>query len=257
MPLALAAVSLVAYGPARPALATDGHRARAAERAAQSVLQAATTHGGQPPVVTPDAPHASPAGAPRCRPHSPIPYLVRSHYLHHHDEHARAIRYRTEHYGFFEGFGDHSWNAHPPRFYARATRFMGLPVTVNQRIIPALECVEAEIRHACGAHPYHPHNLAGIRFHNTYRSGEITNHAYGIAVDIDPTRNTCCHCVGHWAEHPLCLRPTHSIWERMAMPECWVDAFERFGFYWLGHDTLQDTMHFEFLADPDRILGGP
>ena len=23
---------------------------------------------------------------------------------------------------------------------------------------------------------------------------------------------------------------------------------------WLGHDALQDTMHFEFLGDPDRIL---
>ena len=37
------------------------------------------------------------------------------------------------------------------------------------------------------------------------------------------------------------------------MPECWVRAFEKYGFYWLGHDTLMDTMHFEFLADPNRI----
>jgi hypothetical protein len=39
-----------------------------------------------------------------------------------------------------------------------------------------------------------------------------------------------------------------------------VHAFERYGFYWLGHDVLQDTMHFEFLGDPDRIVrtpGGP
>lgn len=238
MLLALAAAALVVYGPAG---------------AAQSVIQAATTRVASTP--SPRAESAA-TGAPRCRHQSPIPYLVRGNYLHHHDEHSRAIRYRTEHYGFFEGFGDRSWNAHAPRFYARAARFMGLPVTVNQRIIPALECVEAEIRRTCGAHPYHPHNLAGIRFHNTYHSGEITNHAYGIAVDIDPDQNTCCHCVGRWAEHPLCRRTTHSIWERMVMPECWVNAFERFGFYWLGHDALQDTMHFEFLADPDRIVGG-
>lgn len=38
------------------------------------------------------------------------------------------------------------------------------------------------------------------------------------------------------------------------MPRCWVSAFERFGFYWLGRDALEDTMHFEFLGDPDRIL---
>ena len=42
----------------------------------------------------------------------------------------------------------------------------------------------------------------------------------------------------------------------MEMPECWVHAFERFGFYWLGHDVLRDTMHFEFLGDPDRIVSG-
>jgi hypothetical protein len=38
------------------------------------------------------------------------------------------------------------------------------------------------------------------------------------------------------------------------MPECWVHAFERYGFYWLGHDVLRDTMHFEFLGDPARIV---
>ena len=39
----------------------------------------------------------------------------------------------------------------------------------------------------------------------------------------------------------------------MAMPKSWVAIFERFGFYWLGHDVLQDTMHFEFLGDPGKI----
>jgi hypothetical protein len=33
-----------------------------------------------------------------------------------------------------------------------------------------------------------------------------------------------------------------------------VDTFERFGFYWLGNDVLEDTMHFEFLGDPDKII---
>jgi len=34
------------------------------------------------------------------------------------------------------------------------------------------------------------------------------------------------------------------------MPYCWVEVFESYGFYWLGRDKLQDTMHFEFLGDP-------
>jgi hypothetical protein len=43
----------------------------------------------------------------------------------------------------------------------------------------------------------------------------------------------------------------------MAMPECWVTAFERYGFYWLGHDELKDTMHFEFLGDPSKAGPAP
>jgi hypothetical protein len=39
----------------------------------------------------------------------------------------------------------------------------------------------------------------------------------------------------------------------MAMPACWVSAFEQYGFYWLGHDELKDTMHFEFLGDPNKV----
>jgi hypothetical protein len=89
---------------------------------------------------------------------------------------------------------------------------------------------------------------------NTYRGGEVTNHIYGIAIDIDSAINTCCGCVKPWNEAPACKRPSKSEYDRMAMPECWVHAFERYGFYWLGHDVLRDTMHFEFLGDPDRIV---
>jgi hypothetical protein len=58
---------------------------------------------------------------------------------------------------------------------------------------------------------------------------------------------------GSLSEHPLCKRTT-GIVGRTALTRCWVDAFERYGFYWLGRDAiLRDTMHFEFLGDPDRI----
>ena len=252
--LVLAAASLAAYEPMASAFDTRSPTSHAT-RAAQSAAPASHHDIDDDDDRDSSAPPSN-TSAPRCRHQTAQPFLIRSNYLHHHGEHARAIRYRTEQYGHFEGFGESSWNAHPPRFYAERTTFMGLPVTLNRRVIPALQCAEAEIRRTCSAHPYRPRSLAGIRFHNTYHSGEITNHAYGIAIDVDPDRNTCCHCVGRWAEAPLCRRETHAIWERMAMPECWVTAFERFGFYWLGHDTLQDTMHFEFLGDPDRIVRG-
>ena len=81
----------------------------------------------------------------------------------------------------------------------------------------------------------------------------MTNHIYGIAIDVDPDINTCCGCVPPWNDAPRCKRPAKTEYDRMVMPECWVHAFERYGFYWLGHDVLRDTMHFEFLGDPERI----
>ena len=164
-----------------------------------------------------------------------------------------AIKYRTEKYGYFEGFGSPKSNPHPPKHYAKSLTFMGMSVQVNERIIPALKCVEAALKASPAGNEYKPRAMGGIRFHNTYRGIEISNHVYGIAIDIEPDRNTCCGCVAPWPDHPLCKAKNKTVWERMAMPKSWVDTFERFGFYWLGHDTLQDTMHFEFLGDPDKV----
>lgn len=164
-----------------------------------------------------------------------------------------AIKYRTEKYGYFEGFGSPKANPHPPKFYAKSTTFMGMSVQVHERIIPALKCVEAALKASPAGNEYKPRAMGGIRFHNTYRGVEISNHVYGIAVDIEPDRNSCCGCVAPWPDNPLCKAKNKTVWERMAMPKSWVDTFERFGFYWLGHDVLQDTMHFEFLGDPDKI----
>ncbi len=165
----------------------------------------------------------------------------------------QAIRIRTERYGRFPEFGRAEWNPHPPLHYARGIRVFGLPVRLHERIIPAVRCAERAITEACTATPYTPARLSGIRDRNTYHNGEVSNHVYGIALDIDPTRNSCCGCVAPWPDHPLCRLETDNIFDRMAMPECWVRQFQRFGFYWLGDDELRDTMHFEFLGDPDRI----
>ncbi|MFO0676642.1 MAG: M15 family metallopeptidase [Polyangiaceae bacterium] len=165
----------------------------------------------------------------------------------------RAIRYRTEKYGFFPGFGKKEWNPKAPSASAVGTTFMGLPIDVHRRIVPALRCVERALKARPELLDYHPVGLSGIRAKNTYRGGEVSNHVYGIAIDIDPHLNTCCGCVGKWARHPLCKVKNRTPYERMAMPRGWVEVFEQYGFYWLGHDALQDTMHFEFLGDPDRI----
>jgi len=165
----------------------------------------------------------------------------------------KAIEYRTKMYGYFKGFGRPEWNARTPAQNAETTTLFGQKVRVNKRIIPVLACVEQQVRDVCKATPYQPRRISSLRDKNTYHTNEVSNHVYGIAIDLDPNDNTCCGCVGHWAEHPKCGRPAKTIYDRMIMPECWVHAFERFGFHWLGRDKLQDSMHFEFLGDPDKI----
>ena len=217
------------------------------------------------PTPTSEGLVASPIPGTACNQQEPQADLIRSNFIRRRgltdeeqdarrDLHDRSIRYRTENYGYFEGFGEPEWNATTPRDNSDVTQFMDEDVRLNRRIIPVLECVEEVILAECSDVPYEPRRLSGLRTRNTYHTGEVSNHVYGIAIDVDPRRNTCCGCVGEWAEHPLCELETDNIFDRMAMPECWVNVFERYGFYWLGHDRLQDTMHFEFLGDPSLIL---
>jgi hypothetical protein len=208
-----------------------------------------------PGIATAPATPTVPASA--CNDQAPQDFLVRGNFLKAPDGNRRAIQYRTDQYGYFKGFGRPAADARSPSAYVVETTFMGLKVKMHRKVVPALACVEEEIKRSCAEHPYVAHALAGIRYKNTYRGGEVTNHAYGIAIDVDPAINTCCGCVPPWNDAPRCKRPAKTEYDRMAMPECWVHAFERFGFYWLGHDVLRDTMHFEFLGDPDRIRAGP
>jgi D-alanyl-D-alanine carboxypeptidase len=208
-------------------------------------------------VATPSSSAATaepPAPTSACNEQKPQDFLVRGNFLHTPGGNERAIQYRTDTYGWFKGFGHPGPDAKAPSTYVVSTTFMGLPVRMHQKVVPALACVEEEIKRSCADHPYTAHALAGVRFKNTYRGGEVTNHIYGIAIDVDPSINTCCGCVPPWNDAPRCHRPAKTEYDRMVMPECWVHAFERYGFYWLGHDVLQDTMHFEFLGDPEKIL---
>ncbi|HEY4013225.1 MAG TPA: M15 family metallopeptidase [Polyangiaceae bacterium] len=233
----------------------DAPAADAAYAEAQEAIDAGPTasavDAGAPPETAPS--HVS-----ACNEQEPQDFLVRSYFRKAGWRAAeRAIQYRTDTYGFFPGFGHAGPHAAPPSASVVTTTFMNLPVRMHKKVVPALRCVEEEIKTACADHPYTPHALAGIRFRNTYRGGEVTNHIYGIAIDVDPNLNSCCGCVKPWNDAPICQRPAKTEYDRMAMPECWVHAFERYGFYWLGHDVLKDTMHFEFLGDPEKILKAP
>ncbi len=206
-------------------------------------------------------------GIPGCQPQAAQPFLVDAHLRGQAMSSTRAqldwwralqrsIRYRTEQYGYFTGFGSRAWNPRPLGAQLRPVKFMGIKTLLHERVIPALRCVELALERDCRAEPYQPRLLAGARQTNTYFGGDVTNHVYGIALDIDPERNPCCNCVEPWRSNPRC-RGKKADFERMALPPCWVSTFEKYGFYWLGHDELKDTMHFEFLGDPNKIAPRP
>ncbi len=203
----------------------------------------------------------------RCNEQTPQDFLIRGSYLvvpgtgreeaaRRRAVHARAIEYRTRQYGYVEGFGQPAWNRLEPTHYVKAGRFFGVRVSMNVRVLDALACVEQAITAECAASPYAPRVLDGLRTRNTFHNDEVSNHLYGIAIDIDPDKNSCCGCVPPLSEWPRCKKVVSSPFERAAIPRCWVESFERFGFYWLGHDVLEDTMHFEFLGDPSKIRRG-
>ncbi|EYF01120.1 TPR repeat-containing protein [Chondromyces apiculatus DSM 436] len=193
-----------------------------------------------------------------CRVQKPQAFLKRGSFVIHGQldgaKQTKAVRYLTEHYGHVDETLTAAWNGQSARSEAKSMRFMGLPISVHAKMAPALACVEKRIQQKCrGKSAYTPRAIGGFRGANTYRGGEVSNHLFGIAIDIDPDRNPCCGCVDPWPSHPLCKLKGRTAEERTAMPSCWIKSFERFGFYWLGDDTLEDTMHFEFLGDPDKV----
>jgi D-alanyl-D-alanine carboxypeptidase len=219
---------------------------------------------GPPPAIAPPAaPTATVEPASLCNEQAPQPFLAGAHFDSFNATGGtarewkqlldKAVRYRTEQYGYVKGFGDEAWNVSTAAEQTRVVTFFGVPVSIHRRIAPALSCVETAIRAQCADHQYQPYVLSGFRKRNTYLNGEVSNHVYGIALDVDPSRNPCCGCVGEWRASERCQNDKTKF-QRMDMPRCWVTEFERFGFYWLGHSKLEDTMHFEFLADPGQIV---
>ena len=195
-----------------------------------------------------------------CPVQKPQKFLIRSTFVKHGmldaAAHERALRYRAEQYGSIEGLGLERFNKQKAYSQAISVRFMGLPLQIHKKVAPALRCVERYINRTCKGpkERYTPRAIGGFRQANTYRGGEISNHLFGIAIDIDPDRNPCCGCVSPWPDNAACRAPADSVYGRTALPRCWIDAFEHYGFYWLGRDPgLRDTMHFEFLGDPELL----
>lgn len=146
----------------------------------------------------------------------------------------------------------------------REVEFMGLKVLMHEATREPLRCVTRYIRSHCKER-YSAQALSGWRPENTFkkqkdpRRQEYSNHLFGLALDIDPERNPCCQCQKDWPNNPRCKsdnvtqHPDGTVTGEFEMPRCWIEAFKRHGFHWLGDDVLRDTMHFEFLAEPGTV----
>lgn len=238
------ALALVLVGAPRASLAER----KSAPPSARSARQA--KHVGS---IRTGEPKKAPRG---CKKQKAKPFLIRGNFMQSGmllpTKHQKAVRWRAERYGWVPGLEGYASESAISQ--AAQMTFMGLPLRVHKKIVPKLRCVERTIRQSCKGptKSYVPKAIGGFREANSYRQGEVSNHLFGIAVDIDPDRNPCCGCVDPWPTHPACNTKPRTPFAISELPKCWVDSFEQYGFYWLGRDKLEDTMHFEFLGDPDK-----
>jgi len=197
------------------------------------------------------------ASGAECLPQNPQDFLKRASILSSPDpDLAQAVssKYRIQNYGYIPGAPYQDMNSQSAFAQIVETKFLGASANVHFKIVPALKCVEEEIYKNCDVTSYVLGYLSTFRARNTYRGKEISNHMFGLAVDIDPDVNPCCGCVDPWPNHPACQRDVSSPYELTKLPRCYIETFERYGFYWLGHDpVIRDTMHFEFLGRPELI----
>lgn len=219
------------------------------ESSAPSASAAAPTPSTKPPPIP--VPVEAEESLARCKPRGVQDFLIRHKYLSKRAGIRKAVNWRLDHY--------------MPQI--QTTTFFGLPILLHEKAHGPLRCAEKWIKKTC-PDDYRPHNLSGWRARHTYKGDEISNHVLGIAIDVDPELNSCCGCQGHWANSELCFMFHGAQLDEprlledgpgdYSLPHCWIDAFERFGFYWLGCDPmLRDTMHFEYLALPGAFKGCP
>jgi hypothetical protein len=126
-------------------------------------------------------------------------------------------------------------------------KFFEHPVTLQKRVLPALERVEARLKKAIAADarlaPFVKKLGASFAARDVAGTAVPSAHAYGIAIDLNPELST----YWRWQKPPEPVTWTNRL------PQGIVDAFEAEGFIWGGRWYHYDTGHFEYrpeLLDP-------
>lgn len=134
----------------------------------------------------------------------------------------------------------------------KTTFFLGLKTMVHREILEDLAAVEERILEAAEADPAVAafiRSLATVEGYNYRRvdgTESLSNHAYGIAVDLIPQSYRGRQVYWRWAENAGVDWYELPQDDRFQIPSAVVEAFERHGFVWGGKWHFFDTMHFEY-----------
>jgi len=114
-------------------------------------------------------------------------------------------------------------------------------IRVHRLIVPAFQCVEQEIERCISDEPYDFRTIDSYEWQGLAEDPELlSTSSFGISVNINLDTNPA----GQPANGSLAKD----------VPDCVVQAFQRFGFRWGGESTtVRNPAHFEFMTDPVRI----
>jgi D-alanyl-D-alanine carboxypeptidase/Extensin-like protein C-terminus len=113
-----------------------------------------------------------------------------------------------------------------------AVNFLGSRVTINKQFAASAARIDAAWRARGGNSFYRVTSVGGYNCRNIAGTNRRSNHAYGVAIDINPAANP----------H---TRPGDSNYGQTNMPPAFVQLFLNEGWGWGGNwSSSKDTMHF-------------
>jgi len=124
------------------------------------------------------------------------------------------------------------------RYLVDAT-FLGKNIRVNKTMIEDLKNAEREIKQT--ASDYQVSSIGGYNFrYNVNDSSTLSDHAFGLAIDINPEANPNMDRPAGSAERDPSAC-THDI------PDAFASAMERNNFFWgAKYASICDAMHFQY-----------
>jgi len=116
----------------------------------------------------------------------------------------------------------------------RTISFLGTSVQIHESLVPSLQRIDAKWR--AQSNRYRVQTVLGVQCRNVAGTNRRSNHAYGIAMDINPSQNPFC------PNNAACGGRNILITD---MPPEFVALFTSEGWGWGGNwNSSKDAMHF-------------